>query len=517
MSGTFDEKGKESDSQGKRPAPTIEGTATEVSVEPSAGETETPEAGAAAIAATPSDADQESADQESPDRGTTDEDASGDEPAAGEELASEPIPVKSEPPRRSFGSRFLSWIAALFTHALAGLAGGLAVLAALSWGYLPMAPQQEPVDLSGIEGRISALESAPETPDNAAALADLKSKLAALESQVAAPQAPAVDAAELEDLSQQVAQLQASLKSMAEAAKNGGSVADAAAISQQVAEAEKRLDDELQSKVQSEVEAALASGAGSSADAETIEGLKSEVTELNAKLKALTEAALSADDAAKLKPEIDAVQQRLGKIESMLPTLTEAVDAENAQAKRASLAVALSGLREAVNAGRPYAPELATLTALSPDTSDLGDLIEYEDTGIPTLAMLTKSFAPLRDQALAAQSDSESDLLGRLLGSAQSLVKVRRIGEEATGDSPDAVLARAHARLEAGQLDKAIDEVEQLRGPPAQIFGPWLDQGLARLDADAALRRLQDDLLVSLSGGGAVPSPATGAHDAETE
>ena len=513
MSDTFDERGTGSDSPGKRPAPTIEGTATEV--EPGADAAKTD---AAELEAAPSGTDAEETPSEEPGEALdTSDDDTPDEDASDEDATVAPaVHAQPEAKGRSFGARLLSWIAALFTHALAGLAGGLAVLAALSWGYLPESVPQETADADRIESRIAALESAPETPDNAAALEALKSRLVTLESKAAEPPQPGADPAEIKTLSEQVGQLEASLKSMAGAAKDGGSVSDAAAISRQISEVEQRLDSQIQSKIQSGIESALANGAVPSADAKSVEGLKTEVADLNAKLKALTEATLTTDDGSKLKPEISALERRLGAIETTLPALAEEIDAENAQTRRANLAMAFSGLREAVNAGRPFATELTTMSALSPDSDDLADLIEYEDTGIPTVPMLAASFGPLRDEALAAPSESESDLLGRLLGSAQSLVKVRRIGEQTEGDGPDAILARAGARLEAGKLHEAIMEVEQLDGPPARIFGPWTDDALTRLDANAALQRLQDALLVSLvgSGGG---KPAAESKDEETE
>lgn len=532
MSGTFDEKGTGSDFPGKRPAPTIEGTATEVEVQPvadadkDAGETErTDESATPVLEAAPSgtdDGDPEKTPSEEP--GEDDEDSDDNESGsddtdheADDAPAASAAQPQPQPQGRSFGARLLAWIAALFTHALAGLAGGLAVLAALSWGYLPVSLPQDTAGADAIASRIAALESAPQTPDNTAALEALKSRLATLESKTAEPAQPAVDPAEIEALSEQVAQMEASLKSMAEAAKDGGSVSDAAAISRQVAEAEQRLDSQIQSKVQSEVESALASGAAPSADAKSVEALKTEVADLDAKLKALTEAALSADEGSNLKPEISALERRLSAIETMLPSLAEEIDAENAQTKRANLAIAFSGLRDAVVAGRPYATELTTMTALSPDSEELADLIEYEDTGIPTVSMLTEQFGPLRDKALAALSESEQGLLGRLLGSAQSLVKVRRIGEDAEGDGPDAILARADAQLEAGKLQEAVMELEDLDGPPAALFAPWIDGALARLDAESALQRLQDALLVSLVGGAGDPKPGPRTPDAETE
>ena len=290
MSGTFDEKGTGSDSTDKRPAPTIEGTATEVSVEPGPEDSEanlddskTDDATAEALEAGSAGTDETVSDE--PEGGAQDEDGAdsdGTGDADGDSSAAEAQPVPaSEPSGRSFGSRLLGWIGALFTHALAGLAGAVAVLAALTWGYLPISDPQQ-ADRDAIETRIAALESAPKTPDNAAA--------------------PAFDPAEIKALAAQVGQLESRLKSMAEAAKDGGSVADAAAISQQVAEAEQRLDRQIQSKIQSEVQSALASGAVTGADDETIEALKSDIADLDAKLKALTAATMSAEEGSNLKP-----------------------------------------------------------------------------------------------------------------------------------------------------------------------------------------------------------------------
>lgn len=515
MSGTFDEKGTESGASGKRPTPTIEGTATEVSVDAVAGDakTETPEAALPGAGAPDDETSPPGDDGTEPGDEATETD---DEEVTPDGGISE-RPVAAAPERRSFGSRLLGGLAALFTHALAGLAGGLAVLAALSFGYLPSGSVKDAAGVGAIENRVAALESAPKTPDSASELETLKARLATLESQTPEAQEPSASPAEVEALSARVAQMESSLASMAEAAKDGGDVADAAAISQQVAEAEQRLDKQIESKVQSEIQSALASGtAGSGSDTKAIETLKSEIAGIDAKLKALAEAELNADGVSKLMPDIAELEDRLGRIESTLPPLANALDEENAQTRKASVAIAYASLREAVNAGRPYVTELTTLTALSPGANDFGDLIEYEDRGIPTVPMLTASFGRLRDEVLSATSDADAgSLLGQLMGNAQALVKIRRIGEQAEGDSPDAVTARAGADLETGNLQKATAEIERLDGRFAEIAGPWLADARARLDADATLQRLQEVLLVSLAGGGNDPIAGAGKEGEE--
>ena len=136
----------------------------------------------------------------------------------------------------------------------------------------------------------------------------------------------------------------------------------------------------------------------------------------------------------------------------------------------------------------------------------------------PVSPMLASSFATLLEKARAAETGDEPDLVSRLLGSAQSLVKVRRIDEQAEGSGPTAILARAQAELEAGNLREAVLQVEALEGPLAQLFGPWIDDALARLDANTALQQLQEALLVSLADSDGVAEKAdTATQDEEIE
>jgi hypothetical protein len=378
---------------------------------------------------------------------------------------------------------------------LGGLAGAGAL--AVAWMYLPMTEQAAAPDLAPLETRIAKLEAAPAGADRGPALAELEARLDALEGRE--PETPP----EVTALADRVAQLEASLNAMAEAAKDGGSVADAAAISQQINEAEARLDAKID-------EAMAKTG---TADEGSIAALKKEVAALDAKLRALADAELGSGEATRLVPEIAALDDRLGKIESALPALLEAVDEDAADTKAATLAIAFANLRAAVDDGRPYEAELATLAALSPGAGDLGGLLDYEDKGIPTLRALTVSFRETRDAALAVSaSDADGSVLDRLIASAESLVKIRRIDADAEGDAPDAVLARAGAQLEQGDLAASVKEVETLEGAPRESFASWLDQAHARLAAEKTLQRLQSILLVSLGG-----SASSGAQSREQD
>ncbi len=465
MADPFGDQDQSSGSAGKRPAPTIEGTATELAVEPAVDDARAAEAGPA---------------EPEPQEGAKDGQASIASDTA------EPASAESGHPRAQAS---ISELKSFVTHLAAGLLGGLVgvIALAIAWGGLPGGKKGGAApDLSKLEQRVAKLEAAPPAPADTEAIAQLDTRIKALEDSAKKAQP------ELSQLTSRVAQLETQLKAVAEAAKDGGSVADAAAISQQIAEAEQRL--------QAKIDAALAGGEG--ANASTIQEMQSEIAELKAKIAALADAELGTGDSADLAPQIAALSDRMAKLESALSST------ETEGTKSAAIAIAFANLRSAVSEGRPFASELAIISSLSPGAGDLGVLPAYAEKRIPTLPELTRSFRTTKDAALAAAAPaSDGSILASLMASAQSLVKIHRVDEAATGEGPGAVLARAEAALDKGNLAGTVKEVETLQGAPSAAFSVWLDQAHARLGADGTLKRLEGLLLVSVGGAAGPAKP----------
>jgi hypothetical protein len=445
------------DQASKRPAHTIEGTATEVSVE-SGPEQE--RAGAAGV------------EEREPGEGLDDGASAG---------RADPHPPR---PQRSG----LAQLKSFMTHLAAGVVGGLIgviglALSSSDFGAgLKSAPAPE---VAAVEQRLAALEAAspPAAPD-IEALSALEGRIATLES------AEKTDATKRTELADRVGQLDASLAGLAKAAEEGGSVPAAAATAQQIEEAERRLDIKL----------ADALAKGEAANRTAIEEVAKAVAELRAKLGALAEAKFGTGDAS-ASPELAAFTERLAKLEAMLPELAGAIDKEAAGAKSAALAIAFANLRAAVSDGRPYAAELDTIGTLAPALGDLGVLPGYAEKGIPTLLDLTRSFVPARDEALAAPApEGEASLVGSLMASAESMVKIRRIDETPAGEGAEAALARAKSALDKGDLASAVKEVETLDDKARHAFSGWLGDARARLAAGETLTRLEGALLISMGG-----------------
>jgi hypothetical protein len=433
---------------GKRPAPTIEGTATEVSVE-----TPADKAAAAEAAAVGEEHDEPEEVELEPRAVHVDE-----EP--------EPAERRVSPPPAATMSEMKSFV----THLAAGLLGGLigVIALAFAWHLIPAGKDESAAELGKIKERVAKLESTPAPTPETEALAKLDGRIKALEGQTPP---------DIAGLTDRVAQLEQALKALASAANDGGSVADAAAINQQITEAEQRIQENLD-KALADAEAA---------NAATLQTMQASIDEMKTKIAALAEAGTGGS------PDLTALTERVAKLET-------AIDKGVAGSKSAAAAIAFANLSSAVAEGRPFAAELATIKSFVPDPGDLGPLPAYADKGIATVPELARSFAASRDAALAAASPAPSgSLIDRLLASASTLVKVKRVDEAATGDSPSAVLARAEALLDKGDLAGSVKQIEMLDGAPRETFSTWLDEAKARLSADAILQRLEATLLASAS------------------
>lgn len=438
-------------SSGKRPAPTIEGTATEVSIDPAPGETGSPDPATEAETSNPE----------------------GSEPKHG---------PKKPPPRTS-----PTELKGFFTHLAAGLLGGLIGVVALSlvWNKLPARNAAAP-DLTPIEGRLSKLEAAPPPAGDVAVLGALDARIKTLEDR------KAETAPDLGDLPSRVTRLEESINALAETAKEGGSVPDAAALDAKIGD--------LEQKLQGKIDSALA--AQQAASTTDLKDVQKELEALKAKLGALAEAHL-AGDTSDLAPQLTTLDQRIAKLEAALPELSTAIDRSAASAKSGAAAIAFANLRNAVAPGRPYAAELAALKSLIPDPGDLGALPLHADTGIPTTAALAGILTKLAETSAAPPpAPAETSILDSMVASAKSAVSIRRIGADTTGDEPAAVLARAEAALSQGDLAASIKEVESLPAPARDAFAGWLDDAKARASANDSLSKLESTVLASLGGGG---------------
>lgn len=303
------------------------------------------------------------------------------------------------------------------------------------------------VDLTGVETRLAALEDAPAAPDISA----LEAKVQALADR---PQAETTDLAPLESRLDTLEQ-------------------DFAALDPaRLAAAESALDD-----LTARLDAAAADGTL----AGRLDAAQGDLDRLDALL-------------ADMPEPVD-----LGPIEAEIASLREATDAARAAADEAralaeanaadvqaaldaaARTTALARTEAALAAGQPFA-ELGAEVPLD------GALAEAAIDGVAPLATLRADFPDAARRALTVARAAGDEGSG-VWASLRRSLSIRST-EPQQGETADAILSRAEARLVAGDLAGALAEIDALAPPVQDALQPWLTEARARAAAEAGLAAL---------------------------
>ncbi len=362
-----------------------------------------------------------------------------------------------------------------------------------------------------ITGRVNSLERSVKElgaePGNSLVkrMADAEAKLESMSQTVA--EAPAA-----KDLDERLTYVEDKL-----AEAGTGAAALGAEAESRLAGIEKRLG-------AVEARPAVVAADGQPIDDAAATALSQRLAALDAQMKQTTEtvAALSKDASAanadRMK-EIDAtlaaMRTELDRLGGTVDGITGDVDAKLAEiektveesgggearrmARTTAGALAVGALERAAGSGRPYAAELDVLRPLVDDKTDLAVLDAHAATGVADLAALQAEFPAAANAVLTAGTPGETGIVGSLVESARSLVRVRPTGRvEGTGRG--AIVARIEAALKAGDLKAAESEWESLDDAAKVASQSWADKLKARVAVDGALAGLSAALTASLSG-----------------
>lgn len=253
-----------------------------------------------------------------------------------------------------------------------------------------------------------------------------------------------------------------------------------------------------------------------------IDGLKAEIARLSARpadapaAPAISPADIDQRIASAVTAARDAAERRIAELDAQIraarTALTElapkvsSLETSRGQAgdsgRRAALVVSLGALRAAVERGQSYAAELRAAAALGLPADAVSALEPQAERGLPTIAALTQRFTALAPELLKAATPPASDgsLLDRLTASAQSLVRVRPVGE-AAGDDVPTVIARIEAKLRRSDLAGALADLDKLPERVKTSTAAFAAEARARLGADTTLRRLSAEAATAMGGG----------------
>lgn len=204
-----------------------------------------------------------------------------------------------------------------------------------------------------------------------------------------------------------------------------------------------------------------------------------------------------AEGQAGLRTAVQGLTQRLASLDARI------VDAAGAQvaAQAAARLVLTDRLADALRDGRPLKSDLDALVTLGVAQDQLGALRAVEG-GAATAASLKQSLREAVEAGARAERPAEtpaSGVVDRIWASAQSLVRVERVGEGE--QSLTAVQPRLARALDSGDLPEALALWERL--PPAAReasagFGSALR---ARIAAERAAAQLADQAVAALGAG----------------
>ena len=327
------------------------------------------------------------------------------------------------------------------SHLLAGIAGGvigLGGLLALQWGNVVPSPGAKVTaeQLAHMEQQIADLRSnpAPAPLDDAS-----RAQLAALEKNVQAAEIKAeAVAGSFADLQQQVAALPKEAGQQAE---------DTTALSARL--------DALESKLSAAQSRADEATAGVTGNSGTISSLESKLTSLQEKVSE-----------ASRQPDATAL-------------------------------IAANALKMAIDRGGSFKAELDTYASVVPDETAIEQLRAHADKGVPTVADLNAWFGAVANRIVATENKLPADagIWDQLVASAKGLVSVRPVAGNVSGTGVGPITARMEAALQAGDLERALTEWEQLPADAKATSQEFADQMRARRDADALVQQLVADSL----------------------
>ncbi|MEX6632893.1 COG4223 family protein [Hyphococcus lacteus] len=189
--------------------------------------------------------------------------------------------------------------------------------------------------------------------------------------------------------------------------------------------------------------------------------------------------ALSSRD-AQINQELNALRAAVSDLKDSQPKISAA---------QIKAGLSLDTLKIAIDQGTPFAKELADVTALAPDLT--ASLSTHAQSGIPTITTLRNNFdaAARRAVSAAAQEKAGGGVAG-LVARAKNLVSVRPAAPRA-GDGAGAILSRAEAALDDGDVAYALSEVENLSEAAQESMASWINDARARANAAATIKALE--------------------------
>lgn len=546
--------GKKDAPESKRPHATLDLKATDVTPAGLAGD-DADKAKADALARASASAASGEAASDKAAEGKLNEGKAADAKAAAATSASTPKPAASTAPAKPVQVRTGG---GLFSHLLAGVAGGVLAIAVADWAAprlgIATPSQVLQVRTANLQERLAAVEKTATSGDLVAQLKAAEDRVAKLEGsaeQIAGAQAQlATDTkAKLDQFATQslnaatekrLQALDQRLNVIAKAAEDGkgGGTAQVAAITGKLAELQgtlsQQIDDvkktvpqnveprltkmdeqalaavEVAKRLDTDLNALRTDAARSNQRLETIKAdsdraaatltvLKEEAARLTSEF-AEVKATVAAQVKGGVGEAITPVANKLSALEQGLQNVVKSEEDRRVNAERIVVSLELANLKRLIDSGQGYADGLADVRKAAGGKLNLDALDRFKDSGVPTIAELQRAFRPVANAMVdAAVTPTEGGVVDRIVAGAKSVVRVRNLNPSPEDKSVEAVVARMQTALADGHLGDVLSQASDL---PEAVTGPardWIANVKARHSVDKAIGDIESQLKSSLT------------------
>ncbi|MCB1538019.1 MAG: hypothetical protein H6865_02610 [Rhodospirillales bacterium] len=185
----------------------------------------------------------------------------------------------------------------------------------------------------------------------------------------------------------------------------------------------------------------------------------------------------------------------------------------------AAMLLVLSELRESINRETPFAEDLNLLRQVAQGTdpeltASIDKLAPYAESGVLSSAGLKRALMDSANDIVTAKLKGEDvSMKEKIMGRIEGLFTIQKNGEAVAGGSAEhAIIQRASAQLDAGDVAGAMATLQTLDGAARTAAQPWETKAAATLAAQSLDTQLVQAItnrirtgLSQLSGSGAGP------------
>lgn len=238
-----------------------------------------------------------------------------------------------------------------------------------------------------------------------------------------------------------------------------------------------------------------------------LETVKKKIDEVSGEIAEVSKSA--ADTQASSVEKISAVENTLISMQDKLAGLGPRLEKVEAVAatpqkdeQRVARALAVAGLKSAIDDGGNFESALALVESLNADSKATDPLKPFAAIGVPTLSALENAFSGLSDEIVKTATPAENTgAVDKFLSNIRSLVTIKTTGV-VEGSNPQAIVSRIKHGLKIADLEAVIKEWGSLPDAAKTVSNDWNEKVKARHSANSLIENLLKQFMTGASGAG---------------